>query len=148
MRHFLPTILLLLISAVSAYAQQADSSPAASIEPSTNTSSNIYKQTKEWKRCKVLRAIGWTSLGVGIPTTLVGVYITGAQSIEGGTSAVGVPIIVTGGILMVASAPLLIASNYFKRKAKRLQMSMSTIEVPKYIDRTSCVPSLRLALTF
>lgn len=148
MRHFLPTILLLLISAISTYAQQADSSHSVLTEPSTAISPDLYKQTKEWKYCKVLRAVGWTSLGIGVPTTLFGLYVTCMQSLDGGDSSLGVTALITGGVLTISSIPLLITSNYYKRKAKRIEMSLSAMEMPKYIDKSGYVPALKLSINF
>lgn len=47
-----------------------------------------YKHSNEWKKYKTLRAIGWSALGVGIPTTLFGVVLSAFQNSLSGSGGV------------------------------------------------------------
>lgn len=111
-----------------------------------------YKQTKEWKRYKVYRAIGWSALGVGVPMTFVGLGLTGAigaangGEVNGGFAAMAV----TGGLLTVASIPILINAYNDRSKAKRMALSFSTISTPSMSSGLTYQhqPALSVSITF
>ena len=167
MKHIHLVIILLLLSIFSINAQQNDNSAVSkatesSYRPSStdisdtpmeveNISSdeikNVFHQYSNYlSKYHTRRWLGWTALGVGSLTTFVGICF----SIQEGEFNFAGPgsVILAGGLVTLSSIPLLISAYHFKHKARRLEMSLSAIEVPKYVDRASCVPSLRLALTF
>lgn len=53
-----------------------NSSAVSSLTSYANTANSVtrfdYKNTQEWSKYKVLRAIGWSSFGVGITATFYG----------------------------------------------------------------------------
>lgn len=87
-----------------------------------------YKQTKEWGKYKTLRAIGWSALGVGVPVTFLGGVLSAFQSSMSGSGALGIPVIVAGGVMTLSSIPLLTCAYYYRRKAIKLKVSMSSVE--------------------
>ena len=164
MKRIASILVVILISSIYIRAcQNTDNAPAPSTEQPvrqdslkvttvlhTGSVSNngLYKQSRDWTRYKVLRAFGWTSLGIGVPTTLFGLYVTCMQTLDGGDSSLGVTALITGGVLTISSIPLLITANHYKRKAKRLEMSLSAMEMPKYIDKSGYVPALKFSISF
>lgn len=89
-------------------------------------------------------------LAIG-PPLLVGGALGGSLSIDGGTknkSFLYTTAIIVGGIFTVASIPLLISAYYNRHKAKRLEMSLSAMEMPKYIDKSGYVPTLKISINF
>ncbi len=163
MKHIYLVITLLLLSIFSINAQQNDNSAVSkatenSYRPSStdtteveNISSdeikNVFHQYSNYlSKYHTRRWLGWTALGVGSLTTFVGICF----SIQEGEFNFAGPgsVILAGGLVTLSSIPLLISAYHFKHKARRLEMSLSAIEVPKYVDRASCVPSLRFAVNF
>lgn len=90
------------------------------------TESKSYKRTAEWRRYKVLRAIGWPVLGLGIPTTFTGIICAVLQEESGGPTAA---IISVGGVLLLSSIPLLVCAYHNRRKA--LRMRVTTLHSPE-----------------
>lgn len=108
-----------------------------------------YKQTKEWKNYKTLRAIGWSALGVGVPVTFLGGVLSAFQSSMSGSGALGIPVIVAGGVMTLSSIPLLTCAYYYRRKAIKLKVSMSSVE-SGFTSYTSVnySPALSFAVSF
>lgn len=108
-----------------------------------------YKHSNEWKKYKTLRAIGWSALGVGIPTTLFGVVLSAFQNSLSGSGGVGIPLIVTGGVLTLSSIPLLTCAYHYRKKALNLTIAVSSIKNNLYSNSTiDYSPALNLAISF
>lgn len=110
-----------------------------------------YKKTKEWKKFKVLGACGWSSLAVGIPVTLGGVVLAAfADSQNGNGGGAGVPFIVSGGVITLASVPLLISAYHYRNKAKNLGLGIgiSAIATPCCQSSMSYNPALLVSFSF
>ncbi len=107
-----------------------------------------YKHSSEWKRYKTLRAIGWSSLGIGIPTTLVGVLLSAFQNSLSGSGGVGIPCIVTGGVLTLSSIPLLACAYHYRKKALNLTVGVSSINVKYPYSFSEFSPALSFAVSF
>ncbi|MCM1050597.1 MAG: hypothetical protein NC349_01420 [Paenibacillus sp.] len=109
-----------------------------------------YKNTQEWRIYKVLRAVGWSSLGVGIPTTFYGLVGLGLSLNDGGNGHPFIAIIATGGALTLSSIPLLIIANKYKRKAKKiaLNVGVTSINSPSIYNRIDYAPAISFALNF
>ena len=126
--------------------------PSASggkVSPYTINESFDYKKTKEWKKYKVLRACGWSSLAVGIPITLGGgVLAAFADSQYGNGGGAGVPFIVAGGVITLASVPLLISAYHYRSKAKNLGLGISAIATPCYQSSMWYNPALSVSFSF
>lgn len=119
-----------------------------------NTANSVtrfdYKNTQEWSKYKVLRAIGWSSFGVGITATFYGLIGLGLSLNDGGNGHPFIAIIATGGALTLSSVPILIIANKYKRKAKKmaLNIGVSSINTPSISNRIDYTPALSLALNF
>jgi len=110
-----------------------------------------YKQTTEWKRYKILRAVGWSALGVGVPMFWLCAW--GSMAIgyhedrEGSRFLYGLTW--TGAGLAVASIPILICAYRYRYLAKHMSVSVSTINTPTLNNvGRSFAPAISLALTF
>ncbi|MCC8112886.1 MAG: hypothetical protein LIP03_02625 [Bacteroidales bacterium] len=140
-------LIIALVVAIQANAQSYLEQGASQ----TNVAFNAfdYKKSKEWKKYKTLRAVGWSALGVGVPTTLVGVGVAAfADSQNGNGGGPGVPFIVAGGILTVASVPLLISAYHYRSKARQLSLQVSALPQPTPMSSWSYSPTIGLRLTF
>ncbi|WP_343689276.1 hypothetical protein [Chitinophaga sp.] len=78
-----------------------------------------YDKTGDnWKKHKTFRALGWTSLGVGVPLTLVGLASAIASAYNGNNNP---PIyqwmLGSGAVLTTSGIPLFILSHKYKKKA-------------------------------
>lgn len=121
------------------------------VSPHVINESFDYKKTKEWKKFKVLRACGWTTLAIGIPTTLGGIVLAAfADSQNGNGGGPGVPVIVSGGVITLASVPLLISAYHYRNKAKNLGIGigLSAITTPCYKYCMSYNPALSVSFSF
>lgn len=109
-----------------------------------------YKTTKEWKRYKVLRAVGWSALGVGIPATLFGLVGVGVSALDGDPYGGFIAILATGGALTLSSIPILISAYHYCSKAKKvaLELRMSQVYTPGINNRQSFQPVLGISLRF
>ena len=111
-----------------------------------------YKKTSEWHKYKVLRAVGWSALGVGIPTTFIGAVAMAFSVVEGGDPWGGyIAITAAGGLLTVSSIPILISAYHFRNKAKRMTMdvTLSPVCAPSFTaNRMEISPAVGLRFTF
>lgn len=114
--------------------------------------SQAYKNTAEWGKYKVLRAIGWSCLGVGVAAGVTGpfIMIVNHEMSPNPTPWVGATIWGTGIALTAASIPLLIVAYHYRSKAKKMNFSvgMAPLEVPSYNGRFCSLPAFNLSLTF
>lgn len=152
-------LFLLLGSAVSAYAQQADSIATTSIYRTENALNEpepldispedmrdaMHLYSSDMSKCVKRTLFGYGALIIGIPTTILGAGFIGVHEdfniFSGGLTIIG-------GLITLSSIPLFISAHHFRNKAKKLQMSLSAIEVPKYVDQANYVPALRFSVNF
>jgi len=75
------------------------------------------------RTAKTLKILGWTSLGIGIPTTFLGIIYVAAGNFysPGGTNHIGALVIVSGSVLTLSSIPLFIVSHHYKTKGNKLK---------------------------
>lgn len=157
MRRYILALATLFISMIS-FAQESQSPTIIATGPSSPLSLSEYepvldyKKTPEWGKYKALRAVGWTSLGVGVPATLTGLFLAALAidaAPEAGTAAAIVTI--SGASLTLASIPLLVSAYHFRRKAKRMSLNLgishiTPVALPSH--RALPTPALSFALTF
>ena len=114
--------LILLFLTISSRAVNMDSlSMKNYISSSTTTtyvaknkmvSQDKYKQTRYWKKHKRLKACGWTTLGIGVPTMVVGFVGAVVSGYESGGDGEGFGIVICAGAgLTVSSIPLFAAPS-------------------------------------
>lgn len=164
MKEFLISILLSLIGFTSIHAQHNDRNFSTVIsenkiiaetnviKPETDnvisTSEFNYKQTDEWKKYKLLRAIGWTAFGIGVPALLlppVGVIISG---FSGGASSYNWTLMIPGAVLTLASIPILINANRYRDKAKSMSFTLTSINAPRVDNRMAFSPAVGFSMKF
>lgn len=120
--------LILLFLTISSRAVNMDSlSMKNYISSSTTTtyvaknkmvSQDKYKQTRYWKKHKRLKACGWTTLGIGVPTMVVGFVGAVVSGYESGGDGEGFGIVICAGAgLTVSSIPLFVFAVKNRQKA-------------------------------
>lgn len=96
-------------------------------------SSDFYKHSPYWKKHKVCKALGWTSLGVGIPAIGLGL-VYGIASVESTNpdkdSKIAATILITGVSLTFASIPLFVIGHRYKKKALLLSFGGQSLITP------------------
>lgn len=109
-----------------------------------------YKTTKEWKKYKALRAVGWSALGLGIPVTFGGLVGVGVSAIDGDSYGGFIAMLAAGGVLTLSSIPILISAYHYRKKAKKiaLELRMASVYNPTINNRQSFQPALGLTLRF
>ncbi len=119
-----------------------------------------YKQTAEWQRFKIMRAVGWSAFGAGLATAAFGGLLQAATLLYSGPgdfAGPGLICVVAGGSLAVASVPVLIIGYHNKHKAEKMALNfgishISTpsglISTPHAISSNKSAPALGLSLTF
>lgn len=76
------------------------------------------KSGDSWKKHKTFQALGWTSLGVGVPLTLVGLVSVIASAYNGNSNPPAYQwMLGTGAVLTTSGIPLFILSHKYKKKA-------------------------------
>ena len=105
-----------------------------------------YKQTSDWKRFKIFRACGYTALGVGIPTTLAGLFLRPTFFNNVGNKSAGTAMIVAGGSLTLIGLPLVMIANNYRKKAedKAISVSLTALSDPQGL----LLPGVTLAVRF
>lgn len=155
MKRYIIGLISILISYVGVYAEtneiKLNTDRFADTGVVTYNKPFDYKKTAEWGKYKALRAVGWSTLGIGVPATLTGLFLCGLAidaSPEAGTAAAIVTI--SGASLTVASIPILITAYHYRNKAKKmaLNVGVSSLNVPAGMNRTDFAPALSLALNF
>lgn len=121
--------LILLSFTISSKAINMDSLSMKNYIPSSTTtatyvakdkmdSQDKYKQTRYWKKHKRLKACGWTTLGIGVPTMVVGFVGAVASGYESGGDGEGFGIVICAGAgLTVSSIPLFVFAVKNRQKA-------------------------------
>lgn len=119
-----------------------------------------YKQTAEWQRFKIMRAVGWSAFGAGLATATFGGLLQAATLLYSGPgdfTGPGLICVVAGGSLAVASIPVLIIGYHNKHKAEKMALNFgishistpsSLISTPHAISCNKSAPALGLSLTF
>ena len=108
-----------------------------------------YKQTREWKKFKRLRAYGWTALGVGRVMVCMGTIICSVGTGLTGND-VGAMIVFpcTGAALVATSIPMLTIAYKNRRKAKSFSFTTSSLSVDLPNGEKQTQPALGLCLNF
>ncbi len=113
---------------------------------------DAYKNTPEWGKYKALRAVGWTTFGVGVTATGVGGFLYLAlSSINGSEKAQPGAIVFFSGLgLTAASIPILVSAYHYRNKAKKIDMSMSVTQIstPTINQNLSYTPAMNFTITF
>ena len=108
-------ILLILFAGLNTYVQQVSLVLATTV---------LQQEYRHYLRtAKTLKILGWTSLGIGIPTTFLGIIYVAAGNFysPGGTNHIGALVIVSGSVLTLSSIPLSIVSHHYKTKGNKLK---------------------------
>lgn len=160
MKRHIFLLLCILITSFCAYSQERIQSDEYSAI-STNTISSEYagnsamtfdyKKTQEWGKYTVLRAVGWTTFGVGMATLSAGVItFLFESSLTGKHSATATALSVGGGVLTLSSIPILISAYHYRNKAKKLSLNVgvSSINATTILNIIDYTPALSFALNF
>ncbi len=101
-------------------------------------SQDKYKQTRYWKKHKRLKACGWTTLGIGVPTMVVGFVGAVVSGYESGGDGEGFGIVICAGAgLTVSSIPLFLYLP-LKTDKKLLQLHSAQNLTHNYGENTDC----------
>ena len=129
-------ILLILFAGLNTQAQISLATPADStlhiglnsyVQPVSLTLATTASQ-QEYRHylrsAKTLKILGWTSLGVGIPTMCIG-FVMGVAGIESENrekdQKTASWVLVSGAALTLSSIPLFIVSHHYKTKGNKLK---------------------------
>lgn len=111
-----------------------------------------FRQTPEWKRHKVLKACGWSTLGVGSAMMIVGFCGDVISNWEGPEHHSGFKIAGYVGVGVTASSiPLFVFSHKNKKKAKQtgsLSLNYSNIVTPRTNGARKNQPALAVNIYF
>ena len=110
-----------------------------------------YKKTPEWRKYKILRAIGWSLLGAGCVTTYFGFgWLVTSAGIAGSVEAPHIITLSTGVGAILGGLGILSWAYNCRKKAKetRFQVGITQLASPEVGQRISCTPGISLALTF
>ena len=111
-------------------------------------SRNPDKYALYQKKAKILKAIGWTSLGVGIPTMATGFFCAVATVYNGGNQKVWCGVCFTGVGLIIGSIPLFIYAHKNKQKALSLSVGSTSMTVPALNGAMQTEPVFALRIDF
>ena len=113
-----------------------------------------YKNTPEWGKYKALRAVGWTTLGVGVAATATGVMFCFASNSDLGSdamSAASKALMISGGVITVASLPIISVAYHYRNKAKKtgvIGMGMTRLSAPAIGQNMAYFPAMNFTVTF
>ena len=144
-------IFLLLVSLTChSYGQTYANRPATSEQAVELTYSFDYKQTDEWRKYKIMRAVGWSALGASVPLVFFGVAFTGFSAMYNqDLQAVDLGLLISGGTLLVGSIPVLICAYNYRNKARNMSFGVSAIHTPGLNSGSMAyTPALSLSLSF
>lgn len=139
------------------YIEPTDSSSVLQSSTSFETQLEVsaaqfdYKKTPEWRKYKILRAVGWSVFGAGCVTTYIGLGLMEINGIEGGNFEPSSIITLSTGVGAILGGLGVLSWAYkCRKKAKetRLQVGMTQLASPEVGQRISCTPAISLALTF
>ena len=145
------TFIFFAISTICAYSQTDAINP---IQTDQTVTESTIQNTPEWGKYKALRAVGWTTFGVGVTATGVGTIVSLAlASIHGSNSdkTKAGPIILCSGLgLTVASIPILFSAYHYRNKAKKIGMSMGLTQIskPTINQNLSYTPAMNFTIIF
>lgn len=94
-----------------------------------------YRLTAEWGKYKVLRTIGWSALGYGVPAVFAGSAITLHNALNHGSKSIGIlggALVLSGALCAVSSIPILICGYRFRYKAKQMSLKFSPTVISSY----------------
>lgn len=100
-----------------------------------------------WKKHKTFKTLGWVSIGVGIPLTLVGAVSSIASADNPRVKQSTADVLAASGLLLTASSiPFFILSHKYKKKAKSLSLSLKSerIDLPYVYNQ----PAVSLSISF
>ncbi|MDE6307101.1 MAG: hypothetical protein K2L90_11015 [Muribaculaceae bacterium] len=144
-------IFLLLVSLTChSYGQTYANRPATSEQAVELTYSFDYKQTDEWRKYKIMRAVGWSALGASVPLVFFGVAFTGFSAMYNqDLQAVDLGLLISGGTLLVGSIPVLICAYNYRNKARNMSFGVSAIHTLGLNSGSMAyTPALSLSLSF
>lgn len=172
MKHHIFILFCILITSLCAYSQEIpmlteelnsenvinpfhqSSVTSSSINSDFNESTTMsfnYKHTQEWGKYKALRAVGWSAFGIGVPATLVGLFLCGvAMDAAPAVGTAAAIVTISGGALTLSSIPLLISAYHYRNKAKKmaLNVGVTSITTPSISKGRDYTPGLSFALNF
>ena len=97
------------------------------------------------RTAKTLKILGWTSLGVGIVSSYLGLaaHVTSTDTGEKADW-----LFVTSGALIAASIPLFIVSHHYKKKAVSISLGSQQVFIPRENGFVSSVqPALSIKVS-
>lgn len=144
-------IFLLLVSLTChSYGQTYVNRPATSEQAVALTYSFDYKQTDEWRKYKIMRAVGWSALGASVPLVFFGVAMTGFSAMYNqDLEAVDLGLLISGGTLLVGSIPVLICAYNYRNKARNMSFGVSAVHTPGLNSGSMAyTPALSVSLSF
>lgn len=149
MRHLIIVTLMVMLTC-HAYGQTY-SSHTTDREQTATAYHFDYKQTDEWRKYKIMRAVGWSALGASVPLVFFGVAFTGFSSMynDQDLQALGLGLLIPGGTLLVGSIPVLICAYNYRNKARNMSFGVSAIHTPGLNSGSMAdTPALSLSLSF
>lgn len=114
---------------------------------------DAYKNTPEWGKYKALSAVGWTALGVGVAMTTTGVLLCFTSNSDLGSDAMSTAskaLMISGGVISVASIPIISVAYYNRNKAKKIGvgMGMTQLSTPTVGQNICYTPAMNFTITF
>ena len=149
MRHLIIVTLMVMLTC-HAYGQTY-SSHTTDREQTATAYHFDYKQTDEWRKYKIMRAVGWSALGASVPLVFFGVAFTGFSSMynDQDLQALGLGLLIPGGTLLVGSIPVLICAYNYRNKARNMSFGVSAIHTPGLNSGSMAyTPALSVSLSF
>mgnify|MGYP001031307655 CR=1 FL=1 len=149
MRHLIIVTLMVMLTC-HAYGQTY-SSHTTDREQTATAYHFDYKQTDEWRKYKIMRAVGWSALGASVPLVFFGVAFTGFSSMynDQDLQALGLGLLIPGGTLLVGSIPVLICAYNYRNKARNMSFGVSAVHTPGLNGGSMAyTPALSVSLSF
>lgn len=112
-----------------------------------------YQNTPEWGKYKALRTVGWTTFGIGIAATTTGALLLFASNSDLGSDAMSTAskaLMISGGVITIASIPIISIAYYNRNKAKKIGMSMGVTQLSAPIigQNIAYTPAMNFTITF
>ena len=139
-------ILLILFAGLNTKAQTSLATPVDStlhiglnsyVQPVSLTLATTASQQEYLhylRSAKTLKILGWTSLGVGIPTMCIG-FVMGVAGIESENrekdQKTASWVFVSGAALTLSSIPLFIVSHHYKKKVVSVSLGSQQVFIPQ-----------------